>query len=460
MRKVCEWLVFFSFLSALVVLSWSTPARADELTEVLREKGVITKEEWARIKAEEENKAAEQQKRLEEEFPVKVGYGKKGLEFSTRDGRYLTQIQWRLQFRYSWPFDRPPRTFTQFNTLTNTSSFAIRRARIKVGGHGFQPWLKYYFEYDWPSARLLDWRLMIEKYKWLQLRLGQWKINYNRERVDSSGKQQFVERSIVNRQFTLDRQIGVMLYGHLFRGTLADSWYYAGVFTGEGRGDNTNSDSNMMYMVRGQWNFFGRDLQFSQSDVEFHEKPAGSVAVGYATDISPFTRFSGSGGRQLDGFPPGPDTPGATGQYRIDQYMYEVAAKYRGFSLQHEYHWKQIKNSAVPEGTPAIPPAIPGNAATPGFKTITMGSYVQVGYFPHYLIKSIPQPLELAFRWAFVDPNIDIGNDTETETMGVVNWFFAGHRNKLTADFSRLALAQPGDDQDEFRVRLQWDISF
>ena len=120
------------------------------------------------------------------------------------------------------------------------------------------------------GARLIDWRIDLSKFKWLQLRVGQWKINYNRERVDSSGKQQFVERSIVNNTFTIDRQVGAMVYGHLAPGTFADSRYYAGVYTGSGRGE-ANDDANMMYMGRLQWNFLGRDLKWTQSDIKYHE---------------------------------------------------------------------------------------------------------------------------------------------------------------------------------------------
>ena len=36
---------------------------------------------------------------------------------------------------------------------------------------------------------MLDYRLDVAKFKWGTLRVGQWKIDYNRERVDSSGAQ-------------------------------------------------------------------------------------------------------------------------------------------------------------------------------------------------------------------------------------------------------------------------------
>ena len=41
-----------------------------------------------------------------------------------------------------------------------------------------------------------------------------------------------------------------------------------------------------------------------------------------------------------------------------------------------------------------------------------------------------------------------------------INWFFAGHRNKLTLDASRLRVEALGEtDLAEDRVRLQWDVS-
>ncbi|HUV12424.1 MAG TPA: porin, partial [Acidobacteriota bacterium] len=71
--------------------------------------------------------------------------------------------------------------------------------------------------------------------------------------------------SIVNREFTVDRQPGVMLAGHLWPGRRTDSWYLFGVFTGNGRG-SSNDDCSMMWFARYQWNFLGRDLPYSQSD--------------------------------------------------------------------------------------------------------------------------------------------------------------------------------------------------
>ncbi|MFY4731026.1 porin, partial [Nitrospira sp. BLG_2] len=252
---------------------------AHDLADILYEKGQITKEEWLRAKADSEKAEEEQRKTRDQEFPISLRY-KDGFDLQSRDGKFEMLIQNRLQFRYSYPQESDAFTNALPNAFNDddTSSFRVRRARIKVGGHGFVPWLKYFVEYDWVSNTLLDYRLDVAKFKWGTLRVGQWKIDYNRERVDSSGNQQFVERSIVNAPFTLDRQIGVRLGGHLFEGTYAYLVYNIGVFSGTGINQRFNDDKNMLYMGRIQWNFLGRDVPFSQSDPGYTPLPIGSIA--------------------------------------------------------------------------------------------------------------------------------------------------------------------------------------
>ena len=450
-------------LMCLVFLLQVNAWAGDTLSDVLKEKGMITKEDWIRIQAAEEKKAEEAQKKLNEEFPVIAGWGKKGFTMETRDGLWKTAIQWRFQGRYSYSQRTDADDFSDYDN-ENESTFELRRVRMKIGGHGYQPWIKYYIEMNWQSttnsgnspsntgASLLDWRIDLSKFKWLQLRVGQWKINYNRERVDSSGKQQFVERSIVTNAFTVDRQMGAMVYGHLAPGTFLDTRYYAGVWNGSGRAE-ANDDKHMMYMGRLQWNFLGRDLAWQQSAIKYHEQPAGSAAFAAYTTQGKCTRWSSSGCGTLGfdnsaGVPYTSDGNATPGQFKVSGMMEEFAFKWRGLSIQHEYHWKEVKDNNIAEGAP-------------GRKTNLMGSYAQMGYFPHYLIPIIPKPLEIAFRYAFVDPNVSAKNDTLSAYTTAINWFFAGHRNKLTLDGTWFTLAQPrGKDENEQQIRLQWDVSF
>ena len=141
---------------------------------------------------------------------------------------------------------------------------------------------------------------------------------------------------------------------------------------------------------------------------------------------------------ELDGFEPG--TPG---RYGLHQDLLELAFQYRGFSFQNEWHRKEVTDHET------------------DLVTRLEGAYVQMGFFPWAISQKVPRPLELAVRWAFVDPNRSISRDNRRELTFAANWFFSGHDNKVTADFSRLDLEQAeAPTLGDHRFRLQWDISF
>ena len=100
-----------------------------------------------------------------------------------------------------------------------------------------------------------------------------------------------------------------------------------------------------------------------------------------------------------------------------------------------------------------------------GSKSDFTGAYAYAGYFFHDLIPAIPEPFELAFRYAFVEEPNEVDrtqeNRREEFTFGA-KWFFAGHNNKLTADFSHLTLEDGflNRDVSDNRFRVQWDVSY
>ena len=484
---------FATLILSLSLLS--TPALAAErdqaLLEALRDNGSITQEQYEQLSVEGteavdsdktvllpavsagasdadldtriENAVS---KKIEEAFSVKASYGKKGFRLESKDGNWQTNLQWRAQFRMTWPTSSEPRNVSSFGG-TEELTFQARRLRMKIGGHGYKPWLKYYFEVDLQptrtsssgssDARVIDWRLDIAKYKQIALRVGQWKIDYNRERVDSSGRQQFVERSIVNRVFTIDRQVGVSLRGRLFEGTPGDLRYYFGVFTGEGRGTR-NDDNGVMYAARLQWNFLGRDLKLRQTDVERTEKPTGSLSFAFAEHRGRCTRWSSSGCGNLQAYT-SPATA-ADGQYKVSQATQGFAFKHQGLSIQQEFHWKRVKDRSQ-------------GASTAARNTNYWGAYAQAGYFFNEVIEAFPEELEFAFRYAWVrEPEQNtaganlLKSQERQEFTGAANWFFSGHNNKVTLDYSYLTIDNDENittifgNTEDHRVRLQWDVSF
>lgn len=363
-------------------------------------------------------------------------HGEKGFQFAP-DSNFLLQVQGRLQFRFATPEDQDPVTFDDFSG-ERKPVFKINRARLKVGGHAFKPWIKYYWEYELSQSNLLNYTIMIEKWDWLKFQIGQWKVEYTRERRISSGEQEMIDRSVINRPFTVDRQQGAEVYGRLKGRGLADFNYWAAVLTGTGRGSTANDDNRLMYFGRLQWNFTGIYLDFEGSDLEISERPVGVLAISGVTNRSPYTRFSQAGGGSLEGY-----ENGQPGQYRVNQANIETAFKYKGFSWQCELHWKEIVDKLNNDHTDVL-----------------HGYYVQLGYFFHQAFDWWPAPLELAVRNAGYRPNREADDTRKRELSGAANWFFKGHKNKLTFECSHFNYDKTGGiPADQLRFRLQWDIS-
>lgn len=387
------------------------------------------------------NALAQEQDTVKQETVLKekaIRHTSKGFVFTTADEKFELQIASRLQFRFAVPDDQDPITFNDFNNQ-DVKLFKINRARLKIGGHAYQPWLKYYFEYELGQSILLDFRIMLEKWPWLKFKAGQWKVEFTRERFISSGNQQLVDRSLLNRIFTVDRQQGVSVYGNLDGGGAANFNYWLGAFTGTGRGTRFNDDSKLMYFGRFQWNLLGREVPFSGGDITISQKPAALIAIAGITNTSPYTRFSSSGGGNLAGFEGTND-----GQYTIKQYNLETAFNYKGFSWASEFHRKNIVDNYEDSGS-----------------TTLGGIYFTAGYFPNQLVDFWPKPLEVAMRYAVISPDLSISQNRQRELALAFNWFFVGHLNKLTTEITKFTFEDKELPQsDELRFRLQYDISF
>ena len=366
---------------------------------------------------------------------VKASYGGKGFQFDYGENNRM-QLELRIQSRYLHQSIEPK--FGSSSEDTNDKSFNLQRVRLKIGGYGFKPYIKYYLEYDFPSNNLLNTVVTISKYKALQLKLGQWKIKYNTERYISSGKQELVDRSISNRYFTLDRQIGVMLLGDIFDGTLVNSSYNIGLFNGNGI-NTQNDDGNFLFFARYQLNLWNRKIKMSFSDLDITKKPEGFIALAYTNNESRFTSFSSSGGGQLPGYNDGNDQ-----NYKINQYNFEVMFKYNGFTITSENHIKDIKDM---------------NDIKLDNSSQLIGGYVMAGYFLNQIASFVPEPLEIIARYAHVNNKTLYSNNINEYIVGA-NWFFSGHKNKLTFDLSYVENQDFIGSNNNVRFRLQWDVSF
>lgn len=361
-----------------------------------------------------------------------LSYGDKGLEYESPGTGTFLWLGLRLQGRY----DSLPGSPSEPADLevSDTGEFDLRRGRIKGGGHLFEEWLQVYSEYDFPSDTLLDYKLTLRPHERFGFRVGQWKSEFNRERIDSSGKQQFVDRSLSNYWFTLDRQPGVAAAFRIDPEGAWDSTVHLEYVGGEGRGGGFQNGSGLT-LLRWQWNPQGEVMAFSQADLKRREKLVSAVTLAGVVGDSPFTRFTGSGGSQLPGY--------ESGDFELSQLMFETAAQWLGWSWQQELHWKQIKDRRT------------------GEQRTLWGGYVQSGWFPPVWQSTRLDPLELVGRLAFVEPDSSIGGNNQWEYSIGANWYFKGHRSKISTDITALDFDDPvGGGSGTTRFRVQWDVSF
>lgn len=363
-----------------------------------------------------------------------VDYEERRLVVRSPGDGWILEPQIRLQTRFSDPFADVPRTLDGLRHPSG-SELEVRRSRFKLDVQLGTPELTLYSETELQGMEQLDLRVTWEPRDDIGLRVGQWKPEYNRERRDSSGAQQFVDRSIVNRDFALDRQQGVMVFGRVGAGTAFDTSAWLGMFGGSGR-DRFNDGGRLMHIARLQWNPAGTVLPFSQGDLARRPTPVGSVAIAAMRNRSRFTRYSSDGGGQLDGY-----ADGTVDQYALRQWMFETAFHWRGFSWQQEWHHKRVEDRVQ------------------GGRRYLEGFYAQAGWFPSEYWPAVPRPLEVAVRYARVDPGVP-GHGPGREASIGANWYFDGHRNKLDFDVTRLGLTEGGESDHGWRARVQWDVSF
>jgi hypothetical protein len=363
--------------------------------------------------------------------------GSLGIELRSADNRFFLNPWLRGQFRYSSPFDEAPLRAQEFANEPG-DEVEVRRARLKMEGRLFSERVGIYFEHELAGDRpLLDLRLDFDFGHELLMRIGQYKVLYNRERVDSSGKQQFAERSIATYAFTLDRQRGVTLAKHWAKGTAAANWLMLGIFEGDGRGSGPRGDQ-AMFVARWQWEFLGERLPFSQGDLHFRTTPAATLSFGASSVRGPYTRFSSSGGGQLDGFDQTTDD-----RYTLRQAVQEFAWQYAGFSMQQELHVKKIDDHETSQDSTLL------------------GGYAQFGKAWAVQVLGKERAWELALRYARVDWDTPLPDRVQDEVSAVANLFLSGHDNKFTAEVSQVYLNEElAPQESDIRFRLQWDVSF
>ncbi|MEQ1568520.1 MAG: porin [Myxococcota bacterium] len=161
----------------------------------------------------------------------------KGLTLRNADDTLSMQIRGRVQTRASvW-------AYAPDSGEEPVSEIAIRRMRMTFAGHAMTKDLTYYVQLafsnqDTESDLRLPLRDAYVNYAWardLELRVGQGKVPFGRQRVTSSGSLELPDRSITVAELNLDRDVGVSALSKDLGGAGGRFGYAVGLFGGDGR---------------------------------------------------------------------------------------------------------------------------------------------------------------------------------------------------------------------------------
>lgn len=333
----------------------------------------------------------------------------KGLGITAPDSAFSLNLRFRLQNRFAFKTE----SGTDFNI--SEVEARVRRMRLRFDGFVYSPKLTYavqlsfsrgdmdYESLSFPNV-VRDAYVQYALTKQLSIGLGQTKLPGNRQRINSSGDLQLVDRSLVNSTFNIDRDFGAQfIYKtkfYVLRGAVS---------SGEGRNINA-SDKGLAYTGRFELLPFGSFTnggEYFEGDLSREPKPKLSIAF-----VSSFNENAAR-------------TAGQLGTYLyegrdIKTNMVDALLKYKGFSFAGEYIVRET-NSPIT------------------FNEVGDQRYVYTGegqnYQGGFLFKN---NVEIVGRYSSIIPSQAILSKEkykEQFTLGL-NKYLKGHRVKLQGDLT------------------------
>jgi len=357
-----------------------------------------------------------------------------GVTLRSADGLYALTLKGRIQLRGTI-------SDAAGDEEAASTEFQARRVRLAFAGHFIVPELTFYLQLGFANRDTeADLRLPLRD-AWVSyaplrdfaLRVGQGKVPFNRQRVISSSSLQFADRSIVQDELTLDRDVGIYAYSKNLLGLGDRLGYQLGMFGGDGR-NRLSTRSGLLWVARVEFSPFGKFESYSESDHDRLSTPRLQIAFGAALNKNSVRERS---------------TTGAT--YTLGGFDYrhleaDLIFKWAGFSLQAEWIWRDAPVRSLSAMQ------LDGTTLTE-YARAAWGYFVQGGYY-------FPFGLELAARYGDLRPRS--GSDPALararELGGAVGWYFERHSLKLQADYFYLF----GDSFEGGRhqVRVQGQMQF
>tara|TARA_R110002072_G_scaffold300932_1_gene479240 strand:+ start:33994 stop:35235 length:1242 start_codon:yes stop_codon:yes gene_type:complete len=338
-----------------------------------------------------------------------------------------------------------------------SSNFLIRRARFKLGGFVFSPKIKYKMEFGLSNKDLgkadsrtnLAPRMILDAvvkwnfYKNFVLWAGQTKLAGNRERVVSSANLQFVDRSLLNKVYNIDRDVGIQLRHHFKIGSQFIVREIASVSVGEGRNLVQDNLGGYQYTGRIELLPFGKfesKGDYINASIKREQKPKLSVAFTYdyndravkdRSNMGSYLTYDTNGDGEVDGY----------FESTTSTIFADLMFKYKGISVMAEYALRtsdKEQQSIVNDDL----------SVTTGTVQVGSGFNAQVGYM-------FQNNWEVAGRFTQIVPgNILNKNQYEQYTFGISK-YIVGHKLKVQTDVSWLTTNNSSNNNLMYRLQFE-----
>jgi hypothetical protein len=335
---------------------------------------------------------------------------RKGLGFNAPDSVFGLNIRLRMQSQAGFYFDE------DFNLQSIDAR--VSRLRLRFDGYILSTKLTYYIQLsfsrgdqDWDNTHVpnvvRDAMVYYHFTPKFYMGFGQGKLPGNRQRITSSGQQQFFDRSNVNASFTLDRDFGLFAYYSDKAGGVHYNLKGA-ISTGDGR-NQLLTDKGLAYTARIEilpLGKFNKDGDFSEGDLEFETMPKLSLGGGVSYNENA-RRTRGTIGTEL------------YENRDMSSVFADMVLKYRGWALSSEYISRVTKNESAFTYNQL-------DSTQMAFVVTGNGVNTQLSYcFPNYW--------EIVARHSFVIPDAEIRTIAARDTYYIVgvNKYIRKHLTKL-----------------------------
>ena len=328
------------------------------------------------------------------------------------------------------------------------TNWLIRRSRLKFSGFAHHPNLQYKIELglsnrdhggemqqtNKTSNLILDafvrWKVAGNFEVWV----GQTKLPGNRERVISSQKLQFVDRSLVNSRFNIDRDMGIQFRNkHTIGGMIINE---ALAFSqGEGRNRTAGNDGGLEYTGRLEFlpmgAFTGKG-DYISSDLKREQTPKLSIGVTFDHNMNAARERGNLGSYVAD-----------TAYNSLQTVLADFMFKYKGWVVAGEYANKKALGDRIKIDEGA------GEEFLSNYYT-GEGINVQLGYL-------FENNVEPAFRYTSITPEAaGLISDRDAQRMYTfgLSKYVVGHSLKVQTDLSFI------DENAEFSFDQEFNMLF